>query len=121
MSDDRQKQEGTGSRNEIILAVISLVGILGGAIFTNWDKINPASSKNPLTNSSDKVITSSSTDVPSGNYLLTCPNRSLKDDTLTASCYNGEHKLQESSLTSPKRCIFGIENDNGKLVCREDR
>jgi hypothetical protein len=120
MSDDRQKQEGTGSRNQIILAVISVVGVLGAAMFANWDKINPSSSKTPLTNS-DKVITSSSTDVPTGNYLLTCPNRSVKDDTLTASCYNGENKLQESSLTNPKGCIFGIENDKGKLVCRENR
>ncbi|MEG4940127.1 hypothetical protein [Microcoleus sp. F4-D5] len=120
MSDNQQKQEATGSRNQIILAVISVVGVLGGAMFANWDKIHPSSSKTPLTNS-DKVIPSSSTDVPAGNYLLTCPNRSVKDDILTASCYNVENKLQESSLANPKRCIFGIENSKGTLVCREDR
>lgn len=120
MTDNQQKQEGTGNRIQIILAVISVVGVLGGAMFANWDKIHLSSSKTPLTNS-DKVIPSSSTDVPSGNYLLTCPIRSVKDDTLTASCYNLKGKLQESRLTNPKRCTFGIENSKGELECREDR
>jgi hypothetical protein len=59
--------------------------------------------------------------IPSGNYQLTCPNRSVNGETLTASCYDNESKLQESSLVDFKRCTFGIENDNGKLVCRLDR
>lgn len=120
MSDDRQKQEGNGSPNPIILAVISVIGVLGAAMFANWDKIHPSSSQTPLTNS-DQVISSSSTDVPAGNYLFTYPIRSVKDDTLTASCYNWDNKLQESSLTSPKRCTFGIENNNGELECRKER
>jgi hypothetical protein len=118
MTDNQQKQEGISSRTQIILAVISVVGVLGTAMFTNWEKIHP-SSKALLTNS-DKTL-SSSTDIPPGNYQLTCPTRSVKDDTLTAICYNMQNKLQESSLVNFKRCTFGIENSDGQLVCRLQR
>lgn len=120
MTDNQQKQEGTGSLIQIILAVITVVGALGGAMFTNWDKIFPSSSKASLTNS-EKTSSSSSTDVPSGNYQITCPARSVKDGTLTASCEDRQGKLRESSLENFKLCTFGIENNDGQLVCRKDR
>lgn len=38
MADDKQKEE-TGSKIQIIVAVIAVVGTLGGALFANWEKI----------------------------------------------------------------------------------
>lgn len=114
MTDEKQKQEENSNRNQIILAVISVIGVLGGAMLANWDKIHPASSKASITNAS------SSTDIPPGNYQLKCPTRNVKDGTLTASCYDMQGKLRESSLENFKSCAFGIENNDGQLVCRKD-
>ena len=33
--------EINGSKTQIILAVLSLIGVLGGALFANWDKLFP--------------------------------------------------------------------------------
>lgn len=38
MSADQEKSGGR-SRPEIIIAIIGLIGILGGALFANWDKV----------------------------------------------------------------------------------
>lgn len=119
MTDNQQKQEGIGSRTQIILGVISVVGVLGGYMFANWGKIHSSSSKASLTNS-DKTL-SSSTDIPLGNYQFTCPTRSVKEETLAASCYNLQNKLNKSSLENFQDCTFGIENSDGQLVCRQDR
>ncbi len=36
MSADNQS-----SKTQIVLAIIGLIGILGGALFANWDKVFP--------------------------------------------------------------------------------
>lgn len=40
MSDEPERK-GKSHRTQIILALISLVGVLGAAMFTNWDKLFP--------------------------------------------------------------------------------
>ena len=35
----QQKKDGRSYRTEIIIALIGLIGVLGGALFANWDKV----------------------------------------------------------------------------------
>src|SRR5262249_5477931 len=37
----RMSSEINGSKTQIIVAVITLIGVLGGALFANWDKLFP--------------------------------------------------------------------------------
>lgn len=103
MADDKQKQEGTGSRTQIIVAVIGVVGVLGAAILANLDKV-------PL----------SSSTFPNGSYKKTCIPRSVsvKGDFLTATCADGKGGWKESSLNF-KRCEYGVENNWGTLECKK--
>ena len=39
--------EINGSKTQIILAVLSLIGVLGGALFANWDKLFPKPDPTP--------------------------------------------------------------------------
>lgn len=42
MSEDKLKQQDTGNKIQVTLAVIALIGTLSGAIFSNWDKLFPS-------------------------------------------------------------------------------
>ena len=54
--------KGSGSKTQIIIAIIGLIGVLCGALFANWDKIFSPEQK------SDINITN--TDKISGTYLM---------------------------------------------------
>jgi hypothetical protein len=59
-----ESKSKTSHRTEIIVAVITLVGVLGGALFANWDKVFPPS--NPVLPPSTQPPTPST---PSNNNL----------------------------------------------------
>lgn len=50
MSDNRQKP-----RAEIIIAIIGLVGVIGAALLTNWDKVFPPNNDSPSDNIPSKL------------------------------------------------------------------
>lgn len=47
MNSDREKSDGKSRRTEVTIALITLVGVLGGALFANWDKVFPPRGTEP--------------------------------------------------------------------------
>lgn len=66
MSSDPDQEGGKSHRTEIIVALIGLAGVLGGALFTNWDKIfSPNKQPVPVVGPDNASPTPSSLVVPS--------------------------------------------------------
>lgn len=59
-------------RTEVIVALIGLVGVLGGALFANWDKLFPPSGAkdSPVTNVSNTSPQSSTSNVSEDPVIL---------------------------------------------------
>lgn len=82
----------------IIVAVTGLVVFLGGGALIYY-------------------FTSHSNQLPLGTYQATCENKSVKDGILTGTCKDIHGQPRESSLDF-KLCHYGIENQNGILMCK---
>ena len=55
--------------------------------------------------------------LPPGPYLTDCKDARMLQDTLTAFCPRGDGSWQTTQLMQADRCIAGVENAAGDLVC----
>jgi hypothetical protein len=100
------ENEKSGSKTQIIIAIIGLIGVLGTAIFTNWDRIFPDKTPQPVASSkavveAPKVIATSpsngATDIdPSLNKISVTFNRPMQDKTWSWTD-GGENTMPEAT------------------------
>jgi len=64
MGSDPDEKSGKSHRTEIIVALIALVGVLGGALLANWDKVFPPSKPDPAPIAGPVTISPASPSVP---------------------------------------------------------
>ncbi|MBD2773057.1 hypothetical protein [Iningainema tapete] len=62
-------------------------------------------------------FTSQKQQAPLGSYQHTCPDISVKNSFLTAKCYDRQGQLKQSTLNF-EQCRDGIENQDGRLICK---
>jgi hypothetical protein len=55
--------------------------------------------------------------VPGGSYLQLCRDIQVRGDRLSATCRTREGSSNQTSLDNIDRCVGGISNYNGRLVC----
>jgi hypothetical protein len=55
--------------------------------------------------------------IPTGTYQISCRNISVKNSILTGACEDFNHQWKTTSLDY-ERCIYGIENIDGRLECK---
>src|SRR3954452_6510931 len=55
--------------------------------------------------------------VPGGSYLQSCRDVQVRGDRVTALCRSREGRWNETSIDDIYRCVGGISNYNGRLVC----
>ncbi|SEL92598.1 Jacalin-like lectin domain-containing protein [Syntrophus gentianae] len=64
MGSDPDAKGGKSHRTEIIVALITLAGVLGGALLANWDKVFPPTKPEPAPIAGPAAISPSSPSVP---------------------------------------------------------
>jgi hypothetical protein len=78
--------ESTSSRVQIVVAIIGLLGVLGGAVIANWDKIVPPSKNGPLREMQVRVDAPMSVEVgastPIGVEVLSGPDSPIAAATV---------------------------------------
>jgi hypothetical protein len=57
---------------------------------------------------------------PRGSYRESCRNITLRGDTLYAQCETSEGRWLDTSIHDVDRCVGGIVNDEGRLVCTRE-
>lgn len=55
--------------------------------------------------------------MPGGAYLQSCRDVQVRGDRLTATCRTREGGWNQTSLGDIGRCVGGVSNSNGRLVC----
>ena len=126
MGDDNGGR-GSSAKVQIVVALIGLVGVLGGAIFANWDKINPQrqSSTAPLDKSAqDEAVgmpkPSSPGEIGLGG-IHTSPARLGYQMDINAYCV--KHGFQSASNNDGTgygwRCEPGDGNIDAQQLCKE--
>jgi hypothetical protein len=57
---------------------------------------------------------------PRGSYRETCRNIAVRGDTLYAQCQSYDGRWFDTSINDVDRCVGGIMNDEGHLVCTRE-
>jgi hypothetical protein len=55
--------------------------------------------------------------MPRGSYRESCRNIAVRGDTLYAQCQSYDGRWSDTSIHDLDRCVGGIVNDEGRLVC----
>lgn len=90
MSDNNPRESDSSSKTQIILGILTLLGVLSGAVFSNWDKIFPQSVNLPVNSSN-----------PSGDLVKLLASEDLKvyaDSTKGTSFKNKEDRYVKVSF-----------------------
>ncbi len=79
----QQKKDGKSYRTEIIIALIGMIGVLGGALFANWDKIFNQGNNGSASVSAPPAVTDPEPVQGTGNTLP--PEQESQHETETPS------------------------------------
>lgn len=121
------EKDRAAHKTQIIIAIIGVVGVLGGALFANWDKIFVPNPDQPVTQESE---TNSSTAPEESIYIISVyyyasrendaerARRILEDNGYLVNTYSGSD-LNEGRTIS-QSYIYFKDNDHEEMVAVRD-
>ena len=85
-------------RTPIVLGVLTLVGVLGGALFSNWDKIVRPVVKPPMSSTTQAPVTTQ-TAGGSGNVQISGSNNVVNPPPAQKPCRDKSHGVERYART----------------------
>ena len=109
------RKSAPSHRTEILVAVIGLIGAIGGAIFGNWDKIFPSSEPGSDGTAGESIVSANAI-VYDGNYRYDQSGLSFAKRALVAWNSGEADILVENTSAGTGSAHFFLQYDTGEQV-----